>query len=40
LGTEEYASDTVIPAGEHELKLRAKDGDGWLERTFHIVGAG
>jgi hypothetical protein len=40
LGTEEYASDTVIPAGEHELKVRAKDGDGWLERTFHIVGAG
>jgi len=40
LGTEEYASDGVIPAGEHELKVRAKDGDGWLERTLKIKGAG
>jgi len=40
LGTEEYASDGVIPAGEHELRVRAQDGDGWLEQTFTIVGAG
>jgi len=40
LGTEEYASDTVIPAGEHELRVRAKDGEGWLERTYKITGAG
>ncbi|MBM3500350.1 MAG: hypothetical protein FJX74_16965 [Armatimonadetes bacterium] len=40
LGTEEYASDGVIPPGEHELRVRAQDGEGWLERTFKIVGAG
>ncbi len=39
LGTEEYASDQVIPPGEHKLKIRAKDGDGWLEKTFTIQGA-
>ena len=39
LGTEEYVSDSVIPAGEHTLRIRARDGDGWLERTFRIVGA-
>ena len=40
LGAEEYASDGVIPPGEHELRLRARDGEGWLERTLTIVGAG
>lgn len=40
LGTEDYTSDTVIPPGEHELRVRARDGDGWLEQTFKIVGAG
>jgi hypothetical protein len=40
LGTEEYADDGVIPAGEHELGVRARDGEGWLERTFTILGAG
>lgn len=40
LGTEENASDGVIPAGEHKLRIRAKDGDGWLEQTFTVVGAG
>lgn len=38
VGTEEYASDTVIPAGEHVLRVRARDGDGWLEQTFQIKG--
>jgi len=38
LGTEESASDGVIPTGEHNLRIRAKDGDGWLERTFEIEG--
>ena len=40
LGTEEYASDGVIPPGDHSLRVRAKDGDGWLEQTFVIHGAG
>ncbi len=39
LGTEEYASDAVIPDGEHRLRVRARDGDGWLEQTFTIRGA-
>ncbi|MBI4559187.1 MAG: hypothetical protein HY706_16505 [Candidatus Hydrogenedentes bacterium] len=39
LGTEEYDSDHVIPPGEHQLKVRAKDGDGWLEQKFVILGA-
>ena len=39
LGTEDYASDGVIPAGEHLLRVRAKDGQGWLEQTFPIAGA-
>lgn len=40
LGTEEYDSDGVIPGGTHTLLIRARDGDGWLERTFTIQGAG
>ena len=40
LGTEEYGSDKVIPPGEHTLLIRAEDGDGWLEQTFTIRGAG
>ncbi len=40
LGAEDYASDGVIPPGEHELRVRAQDGAGWLEQTFRIVGAG
>ncbi len=39
VGTEGYDSDTVIPSGEHELRIRAQDGDGWLEQTFAIKGA-
>ena len=38
VGTEENASDGVIPAGEHTLRIRAQDGDGWLEQTFAITG--
>ena len=39
LGTEERESDTIIPRGEHELKIRVQDGAGWLEQTFTITGA-
>ncbi len=39
LGTEERASDRVIPANrEVELKVRARDGDGWLEQRFALHG--
>jgi hypothetical protein len=38
VGTEELADDHVIPTGEHTLRVRAKDGDGWLEATFKIKG--
>jgi hypothetical protein len=39
LGTEEHASNKVIPANrEVELLIRAKDGDGWLEQSFKIHG--
>ena len=38
LGTDGYESDKVVPAGEHELLIRAKDGDGWLEQKFNIKG--
>jgi hypothetical protein len=40
LGREEYESEGVIPPGEHELRVRAQDGDGWLEQRFMIRGAG
>ncbi len=39
LGTEDYASDKVVPPGKHELKVRVKDGTGWLEQRFTIQGA-
>jgi hypothetical protein len=39
LGTEERTSDRVIPANrEVELKIRARDGDGWLEQRFTLHG--
>ena len=38
LGTEEYASDGVLPTGKHTLLIRARDGEGWVERSFEIVG--
>jgi hypothetical protein len=40
LGSEEYESDQVIPVGEHELLVRARDGDGWLEQRFTVRGGG
>jgi len=36
LGTEERDADNVLSSGNHELRVRAKDGDGWLEQTFTI----
>lgn len=38
VGTEDHASDGVIPPGDHTLRIRAQDGDGWLEQTFAIKG--
>jgi hypothetical protein len=40
LGGEEHSYDKVIPPGPHTLRVRARDGDGWLEQTFDIRGAG
>lgn len=40
LGTEDTASDGVIPTGEHTVLVRARDGEGWLEREFTVHGAG
>ena len=40
VGTEDHASDNVIPPGEHTLTIRARDGGNWLEQSFNIVGAG
>ncbi|MEA3364789.1 MAG: hypothetical protein U9Q79_04030 [Candidatus Hydrogenedentes bacterium] len=40
LGDETYETDNVIPAGKHTLRVRAQDGEGWLEEKFQIVGAG
>lgn len=39
LGSEGYGSDNVISSGEHTLRVRAKDGDGWLEQSFVIRGS-
>ena len=39
LGEEDYDTDRVIPPGDHELRIRARDGTGWLEQTFAIHGA-
>lgn len=38
LGTEGYESDTLISQGEHTLRIRARDGDGWLEQEFTVRG--
>jgi len=27
-----------VPTGEHVLRVRVKDGDGWLEERFEIAG--
>ena len=39
LGSEDRKSDHVIRPGEHELRIRAKDGQGWLEQTTTIRGS-
>jgi hypothetical protein len=39
VGTEDNESDGVIPSGDHQLRIRVKDGDGWLEETFSIKEA-
>ncbi len=39
LGTENRDSDRLIPpARESEVRIRARDGEGWLEETFTIQG--
>ncbi len=38
LGREDYADNALIPSGEHQLRIRAKDGNAWLEQTFSIRG--
>jgi hypothetical protein len=40
LGSEEYEHDRVVPSGEHVLRVRARDGEGWLEQRFTIYGVG
>ena len=39
LGTEDRQSDGIIPSNRSsELRIRARDGNGWLEETFVIQG--
>lgn len=38
LGKEEETANGVIPKGEHRLRIRARDGEGWLEQTFTVRG--
>jgi len=40
LGTEDRDSDNILPQGEHHLKVRARDGEGWIEQTFTVTGVG
>ena len=40
VGSQDSGGDTALPKGKHELKIRARDGDGWLERVFQIVSGG
>lgn len=40
LGNQDRSGDAALPKGEHTLRVRARDGSGWLERTFTIVSAG
>ncbi len=39
VGSQGPEGDGSIPPGKHTLKVRARDGDGWFEQVFHIVGA-
>ena len=36
LGSEALEDDHLIPAGAHSLRVRARDGEGWLEQEFPI----
>ncbi len=36
LGSEERSGDDRIAPGVHRLRIRARDGDGWLERDFRV----
>jgi len=38
VGSEEYTADKLITPGEHELRIRVKDSDGWFEKTFTVKG--
>ncbi len=40
VGSQDQKGDKALPEGEHELRVRIRDGDGWLEQTFHIVSGG
>ena len=41
IGDQDMSGDHAIPAGKHDMRIRARDRGGpWLERTFEIVGAG
>jgi hypothetical protein len=37
VGTEESESDSLL-AGDHMIHVRARDGGGWLEKTFRVRG--
>lgn len=39
LGGEDREHDTVVPEGEHELRIRVRDGESWFEETFTVLGA-
>ena len=39
VGGEGYEFDNLLGVGEHELLVRARDGDGWLEQKFKVYGA-
>jgi len=38
IGAEDHAADGIIPPGPHTLTIRMRDGEGWLEQSFEIVG--
>lgn len=40
LGGEERDGDGVVPRGNHQLTVRAREGEGWLEESFTLRGAG
>jgi hypothetical protein len=40
LGVQDHSANAVLPPGEHEVRIRARDGDGWLERVLKVKGGG